>query len=67
MPVSTPPPSLSLPSLQRRTMRVLVIAQLLGALGLAAGGTSGALLAEHLTGSTAATARGSARWRSRGS
>jgi MFS family permease len=53
--VSTPPPSLSLPSLQRRTMRVLVIAQLLGALGLAAGGTSGALLAEHLTGSTAAT------------
>jgi MFS family permease len=36
-------------------MRVLVIAQLLGSLGLAAGGTSGALLAEHLTGSTAAT------------
>jgi MFS family permease len=49
--VSTPPP---LPLLQRRTMRVLVIAQLLGALGLAAGGTSGALLAEHLTGSAAA-------------
>jgi MFS family permease len=53
--VSTPPPSLSVPLLQRRTMRVLVIAQLLGALGLAAGGTSGALLAEHLTGSAAAT------------
>jgi MFS family permease len=43
-----------LPSLQRRTMRVLVVAQLLGALGLAAGGTAGALLAEHLTGSPAA-------------
>lgn len=53
--MSTPPPSLSVPLLQRRTMRVLVIAQLLGALGLAAGGTSGALLAEHLTGSAAAT------------
>jgi MFS family permease len=52
--VPTPPPSLTLPLLQRRTIRVLVIAQLLGALGLAAGGTSGALLAEHLTGSTAA-------------
>jgi MFS family permease len=35
-------------------MRVLVVAQLLGALGLAAGGTAGALLAEHLTGSAAA-------------
>jgi MFS family permease len=52
--VSTPPPSPSLPLLQRRTMRVLVVAQLLGALGLAAGGTAGALLAEHLTGSAAA-------------
>jgi MFS family permease len=52
--VSTPPPSPTLPSLQRRTMRVLVVAQLLGALGLAAGGTAGALLAEHLTGSAAA-------------
>jgi MFS family permease len=52
--VPTPPPSPTLPLLQRRTMRVLVIAQLLGALGLAAGGTSGALLAEQLTGSTAA-------------
>lgn len=35
-------------------MRVLVVAQLLGALGLAAGGTAGALLAEDLTGSAAA-------------
>jgi MFS family permease len=35
-------------------MRVLVAAQLLGALGLAAGGTAGALLAEHLTGGAAA-------------
>jgi Major Facilitator Superfamily len=34
-------------------MRVLVVAQLLGALGLAAGGTAGALLAEHLTGNPA--------------
>jgi MFS family permease len=39
---------------QRRTMRVLVVAQLLGACGLAAGGTAGALLAEQLTGSPAA-------------
>jgi MFS family permease len=35
-------------------MRVLVVAQLLGACGLAAGGTAGALLAERLTGSAAA-------------
>jgi hypothetical protein len=52
--VSTPPPSPTLPLLQRRTMRVLVVAQLLGALGLAAGGTAGGLLAERLTGSAAA-------------
>jgi MFS family permease len=39
--------------LERRTMRVLVVAQLLGACGLAAGGTAGALLAEQLTGSPA--------------
>jgi MFS family permease len=52
--MSTPPPSLFLPLLQRRTMQVLVTAQLLGAAGLAAGGTAGALLAEHLTGSPAA-------------
>jgi MFS family permease len=45
------PPSPRL--LQRRTMRVLVVAQLLGALGLAAGGTAGALLAEDLTGAVA--------------
>jgi MFS family permease len=50
--MSAPPPTLQL--LQRRTLRVLVVAQLLGALGLAAGGTAGALLAEHLTGSAAA-------------
>jgi MFS family permease len=43
-----------LPMLQRRTMRVLVAAQLLGASGLAAGGTAGALLAEDLTGGAAA-------------
>jgi MFS family permease len=49
-----PSPALPLPLLQRRTMRVLVAAQLLGALGLAAGGTAGALLAERLTGSAAA-------------
>jgi MFS family permease len=48
------PGSLPLPILQRRTMRVLVVAQLLGALGLAAGGTAGALLAEQLTGNAAA-------------
>jgi len=35
-------------------MRVLVVAQVLGALGLAAGGTAGALLAEQLTGRAAA-------------
>jgi MFS family permease len=52
--VPTPPLALRMPSLQRRTMRVLVVAQLLGALGLAAGGTAGALLAEHLAGSAAA-------------
>jgi MFS family permease len=52
--VPTPTLSPTLPSLQRRTMRVLVVAQLLGALGLAAGGTAGALLAEHLTGNPAA-------------
>jgi MFS family permease len=46
------PPTLRL--LQRRTMVVLVVAQLLGACGLAAGGTAGALLAEQLTGSPAA-------------
>jgi MFS family permease len=46
----TPTPS---PRLQRRTMQVLVVAQLLGALGLAAGGTAGALLAEELTGTPA--------------
>jgi MFS family permease len=50
----TLPFSPALPSLQRRTMRVLVVAQLLGALGLAAGGTAGALLAERLTGNPAA-------------
>jgi MFS family permease len=49
---SSIPPTLLL--LQRRTMRVLIVAQLLGACGLAAGGTAGALLAEHLTGSPAA-------------
>jgi len=36
------PPTLQ--RLQRRTVRVLVVAQLLGACGLAAGGTAGALL-----------------------
>ena len=40
--------------LERRTMRVLVVAQLLGACGLAAGGTAGALLAEQLSGGPAA-------------
>ena len=44
---------LTLRLLQRRTIRVLVVAQLLGACGLAAGGTAGALLAEQLTGSLA--------------
>jgi MFS family permease len=52
--MSTPPLSPTLASLQRRTVRVLVVAQLLGAVGLAAGGTAGALLAEHLTGNPAA-------------
>jgi MFS family permease len=50
----TPAPSPNLPLLQRRVMRVLVVAQLLGSLGLAAGGTAGSLLAEHLTGNPAA-------------
>ncbi|HEX6676352.1 MAG TPA: MFS transporter [Actinomycetes bacterium] len=54
MPPSTPPSPASLRSLQRRTMRVLVVAQFLGAFALAAGGTAGALLAEHLTGGDAA-------------
>ena len=49
--VSFPP---TLQRLQRRTVRVLVVSQLLGACGLAAGGTAGALLAEQLTGSPAA-------------
>jgi len=53
-PVSIPPPRPFKASLQRRTMRVLVVAQVLGALGLAAGGTAGALLAEQLTGRTSA-------------
>jgi MFS family permease len=52
--VPSPPSSPSLRLLQRRTIQVLVVAQLLGALGLAAGGTAGALLAEHLTGTPAA-------------
>ncbi len=38
-------------------VRVLVVAQLLGACGLAAGGHGGALLAEHLTGSPPAWPR----------
>jgi MFS family permease len=49
-PVGARPPAL----LQRRTIRVLVAAQLLGALGLAAGGAAGSLLAERLTGGAAA-------------
>jgi MFS family permease len=52
--VPTPPLSPTLALLQRRTMGVLVVAQLLGGLGLAAGGTAGALLAERLTGNPAA-------------
>jgi MFS family permease len=48
-----PSPSI-LQSVQRRTMRTLVVAQVLGAVGLAAGGTAGALLAQELTGDTAA-------------
>src|SRR4029453_12668883 len=51
---TTPSPPPTLPLLQRRIMRVLVGAQLLGACGLAAGGTAGALLAEQLTRSAAA-------------
>jgi MFS family permease len=41
-------------ALQRRTVRVLVAAQLLGALGLAAGGTAGSLMAAQITDSEAA-------------
>jgi len=48
-----PSPSI-LQSVQRRTMRTLVVAQVLGAVGLAAGGAAGALLAQDLTGDTAA-------------
>jgi MFS family permease len=43
-----------LAAVQRRTERVLVASQLLGAVGLAAGGTAGGLLAEQITGSDAA-------------
>ncbi|HEY6596683.1 MAG TPA: MFS transporter [Asanoa sp.] len=39
---------------QRRITRALIFAQLLGAVGLAAGGTAGALLAQDLTGSAKA-------------
>lgn len=39
-------------ALQRRTLRVLIVAQVLGGAGLAAGVTVGALLAEDLLGST---------------
>jgi MFS family permease len=52
-PVSTRPAPHQ-PTLQRRTMRVLVVAQLLGSVGLAAGGTAGGLLAQQITGSAAA-------------
>src|SRR5262245_25162253 len=38
---------------RRRTLAVLAVATAIGALGLAAGGTAGALLAEDMTGSTA--------------
>jgi hypothetical protein len=41
-------PSPPLQPLQRPTMPVLVVTQLLGALSLAAGGTAGALLAKVL-------------------
>jgi MFS family permease len=41
-------------AVQRRTVRVLIAAQLLGALGLAAGGTAGSLLAAQITGNEAA-------------
>jgi MFS family permease len=54
MPLPTPPSPASLRSVQRRTMRVLVVAQVLGGFALAAGGTAGALLAEHLSGGAAA-------------
>jgi MFS family permease len=52
-PVSTRPEPPQ-PALQRRTMRVLVVAQLLGSVGLAAGGTAGGLLAQDITGSASA-------------
>jgi MFS family permease len=38
---------------QRRTLALLAVATAIGALGLAAGGSAGALLAEDMTGSTA--------------
>lgn len=52
--VSLAPARPGMASVQRRTMRTLVVAQVLGAIGLAAGGTAGALLAQDLTGDTAA-------------
>ena len=52
--VSLAPSAPILRSVQRCTMRTLVVAQVLGAVGLAAGGTAGALLAQDLTGDTAA-------------
>ena len=42
----------STPELQRRTLRVLVVAQVLSGAGLAAGITVGALLAQDMLGST---------------
>lgn len=45
---------MSTESLQRRTLRTLVVAQMLGGAGLAAGVTVGALLAEEMLGTTGA-------------
>lgn len=46
---------MSTEALQRRTLRTLVIAQMLGGAGLAAGVTVGALLAEDMLGTTSAS------------
>lgn len=45
-------PVVDVPALHRRGLRVLMISQLLGGAGLAAGVTVGALLTEDMLGST---------------
>ena len=48
----TSPPTLDVPALQRRTVRVLVTSQVVGGVGFASAVTVGGLLAEDISGST---------------